>query len=138
MEFRGTQTCFLSQYINFIEVSRVGRSQNGRNASHASGITCHLFSFLLCPVISNYPKTGLPRDPRMTSMFRRHDICHVFPFVAGRWASLRRIGDATLGGSTTLQNSKPSRKCRQSSLRPSSREEGIERRLRLENLSYFG
>lgn len=78
MEFRGTQTCFLSQYINFIEVSRVGRSQNGRNASHASGITCHFFSFLLCPVISNYPKTGLPRDPRMTSMFRRGTIFATF------------------------------------------------------------
>lgn len=36
-----------------------------------------LLSFL-CPVISNYPKTGLPRDPRMTSMFRRGTIFATF------------------------------------------------------------
>lgn len=135
---RCTQTCFLSQYINFIEVSWAGRSQNERYASRASGMTCHFFhSSRLSSDLELSEDWLAPWSEDDVDVPTGHDLCYVLPVVIGRWTSLRRFGDTTLGRGATVENSKPPRKRWQSSLRSSSRKEGAECRLWLEDLSYL-
>lgn len=79
--------------------------------------------------------TIVARSEDDVDVSKRHDFRDLLPVTAGWWPCLRRPRNAALGRGATMENAESAGERRQNSFRPTAGQEGIKRRLRMEDVS---